>query len=175
MALYRLICALGRHSLVSVLLKCHLPLPAYILADEKHGKCLAERVYLPTIVSGRVIWLLGYSESKSAAAFTESYGQFQRGALIDSFDSTTKSMRTLFPGARLGYCLRHALKNFWISWWAWPPRCAKGGARSFTRCYTAAASAKAYEWCPLASDCADLWTRSRRRKARNTASECATG
>jgi hypothetical protein len=56
MALYRLICALGQHSLVSVLLKCYLPLPAYILADEKHSKCLTERVYLPTIVSGRVIW-----------------------------------------------------------------------------------------------------------------------
>ena len=117
MALYRLICALGRHSLVSVLLKCHLPLPAYILADEKHGKCLTERVYLPTIVSGRLLWHLGYSESKSAVAFTESYGQFQqvalqhepsyrvKGALIDGFDSTTKSMRTLFPGARLGYCV----------------------------------------------------------------------
>jgi hypothetical protein len=121
MALYRLICALGQHSLVSVLLKCHLPLPVYILADEKHSKCLTDRVYLPTIVSGRVIWYLGYSESKSAVAFTESYGQFQhtalahepsyqlQGALIDGFDSTTKSMRTLFPGARLGYCLRHAL------------------------------------------------------------------
>jgi hypothetical protein len=123
MALYRLVCALGRHSLVSVLLKCHLPLPAYILADEKHSKCLTERVYLPTIVSSRVIWHVGYSDSKSAAAFTESYGQFQRdalehkplyrvkGALIDGFDSTTKSMRTLFPGARLGYCLRHALNK----------------------------------------------------------------
>ena len=32
-----------------------------------------------------------------------------RGVLIDGFDSTTKSMRTLFPGARLGTCLRHAL------------------------------------------------------------------
>ncbi len=123
MALYRLICALGQYSLVSVLLKCHLPLPAYILADEKHSKCLTERVYLPTIVSGRVIWYLGYSESKSAVAFTESYGQFQRaaldyepshqvqGALIDGFDSTAKSMRTLFPEARLGYCLRHALNK----------------------------------------------------------------
>jgi hypothetical protein len=123
MALYRLICALGRHRLVSVLLKCHLPLPAYILADEKHSKCLTERVYLPTIVSGQLIWHLGYSDAKSAAAFTESYGQFQRaalehdpayrvkGALIDGFDSTTKSMRTLFPGARLGYCLRHALNK----------------------------------------------------------------
>jgi hypothetical protein len=32
-----------------------------------------------------------------------------RGILTDSFDSTTKSMRILFPGARLGFCLRHAL------------------------------------------------------------------
>jgi hypothetical protein len=123
MALYRLICALGQHSLVTVLVKCRLPLPAYILADEKHSRCLTERVYLPTIVSGRVIWHLGYSDSKSAAAFTTSYGQFQqaaldyepsyrvRGALTDGFDSTVSSMRTLFPGARLGFCLRHALNK----------------------------------------------------------------
>ena len=50
MALYRLICALGQQSLVTVLVKCHLPLPAYILADEKHSRCLTDRVYLPTIV-----------------------------------------------------------------------------------------------------------------------------
>jgi len=123
MALYRLICALGKQSLVAVLTRCALPLPAYILADEKHSKCLTDTVYLPTIVSGRVMWHLGYSASKSAAAFTESYGEFQRaalahepsyrvqGALIDGFDSTTKSMRTLFPGVRLGYCLRHALNK----------------------------------------------------------------
>jgi hypothetical protein len=123
MALYRLICALGQHSLVTVLVKCRLPLPAYILADEKHSRCLTERVYLPTIVSGRVIWHLGYSDSKSAAAFTASYGQCQqtalehessyqvKGALTDGFDSTVSSMRTLFPGARLGFCLRHALNK----------------------------------------------------------------
>jgi hypothetical protein len=28
---------------------------------------------------------------------------------MDSFDSTTMSMRIPFPGARLGICLRHAL------------------------------------------------------------------
>jgi hypothetical protein len=32
-----------------------------------------------------------------------------RGILTDGFDSTLKSMRTLFPGARLGNGLRHAL------------------------------------------------------------------
>jgi hypothetical protein len=34
-----------------------------------------------------------------------------QSALLDGFDSPTKSMRTLFPGARLGYCLRHALNK----------------------------------------------------------------
>ena len=121
MALCRLICALGHQSLVAVLTRCGLPLPAYFLADEKHSHCLTEKVYLPTIVSGRVIWHLGYTEAASAAAFTQSYQVFQRaasqrepsyrvrGILTDGFDSTTKSLRTLFPGARLGTCLRHAL------------------------------------------------------------------
>ena len=123
MAVYRLVCALGHQSLVTVLTRCALPLPVYFLADEKHSRCLTDRVYLPTIVSGRVLWHLGYSASKSAAAFTASYGDFQRaalavepsyrvrGALTDGFDSTTKSIRTLFPRARLGFCLRHALNK----------------------------------------------------------------
>jgi hypothetical protein len=123
MAVYRLICSFGHRSLVPVLTRCGLPLPNYILADEKHSRCLTDKVYLPTIVSGRVLWHLGYSASKSAAAFTESYGDFQRaalahepsyqvrGALTDGFDSTVSSMRTLFPGARLGLCLRHALNK----------------------------------------------------------------
>jgi hypothetical protein len=80
-------------------------------------------VYLPTIVRGRVIWHLGYTEEASAAAFTQSYQAFQRaavqqepsyrvrGVLTDGFDSTIKSMRTLFPGARLGNCLRHAINK----------------------------------------------------------------
>jgi hypothetical protein len=34
-----------------------------------------------------------------------------KGVLIDGFDSTRKSMRTLFPRARLGNCLRHALNK----------------------------------------------------------------
>src|SRR5215467_9976707 len=78
MALYRLICALGQQSLVTVLTRCGLSLPVYFLADEKHSHCLTEKVYLPTIVSGRVIWHLGYTEAASAAAFIQSYGEFQK-------------------------------------------------------------------------------------------------
>ena len=122
-ALYRLVCALGQQSLVTVLTRCGLPLPVYFLADEKHSKCLTDKVYLPTIVSGRLIWHLGYTKEASAVAFTASYGVFQRaasqqepsyrvkGILTDGFDSTAKSMRTLFPGARLGNCLRHAINK----------------------------------------------------------------
>jgi hypothetical protein len=80
MALYRLVCALGQHSLVSVLTRCGLPLPVYVLVDEKHSRCLTDKVYLPTIVTGRVIWHLGYTTEASAAAFTESYRVFQRAA-----------------------------------------------------------------------------------------------
>jgi hypothetical protein len=123
MALYRLVCAFGHHSLVTVLTRCGLPLPVYFLADEKHSRCLAEKIYLPTIVSGRVLWHLGYTEAASAAAFTQSYRAFQqaalqqepsyrvRGILTDGFDSTTSRLRTLFPGARLGNCLRHAINK----------------------------------------------------------------
>jgi hypothetical protein len=77
MALYRLICALGQHSLVAVLTRCGLPLPVYFLADEKHSRCRTHKVYLPTIVSGRVIWHLGYTEEASATALTHSYREFQ--------------------------------------------------------------------------------------------------
>jgi len=123
MALYRLVCALGQHSLVTVLTRGGLSLPTYFLADEKHSRCLMDKVYLPTIVSGRVFWHLGYTEEASAAAFNQSYQVFQRAAvaqeptyrvrsiLTDGFDSTTSSMRTLFPGARLGNCLRHAINK----------------------------------------------------------------
>ena len=123
LALYRLICAFGHQSLVPVLTRCGLPLPVYFLADEKHSRCLTDKVYLPTIVCGRVLWYLGYTEAASTAAFTQSYRAFQqaalqqepsyrvRGILTDGFDSTTNSMRTLFPGARLGNCLRHAINK----------------------------------------------------------------
>src|SRR5919202_826117 len=123
MALYRLICAFGHQSLVPELTRCGLPLPVYFLADEKHSRCLTDKIYLPTIVCGRVIWHLGYTEAASTTALTQAYRAFQqaalqqdpsyrvRGILTDGFDSTTSSLRTLFPGARLGTCLRHAINK----------------------------------------------------------------
>jgi hypothetical protein len=123
MSVYRLMCAIGRQCLVTLLYRCSLPLPQYLLADEKHGKCLSEKVYLPTIVSGRIIWHLGYVTDKSASAFKQSYGKFQqsaqnidpgyraKGILTDGFESTIKSLRGLFPSARIGNCILHAAKK----------------------------------------------------------------
>jgi hypothetical protein len=123
MALYRLVCALGQQSLVGMLTRGGLPLPVYVLTDEKQSRCLTEKVDLPTIVRGRVLWHLGSTTEASARAFTQSSQVFQRaarqqepayrvrGILTDGLDSTLKSMRTLFPGARLGTCLRHAINK----------------------------------------------------------------
>ncbi len=123
MAIYRLICAMGRTHLAPLLTRCRLPLPAYFHADEKHSHCLSDKVYLPTIVCGRVIWHLGYTTDKSAEAFAASYIQFQQdalevdpayraqGILTDGFESTIKSMHSLFPEAAIGNCLLHAARR----------------------------------------------------------------
>src|SRR6266851_9552540 len=39
MAVYHLVCAFGHQGLVPVLTLCGLPLPRYLLADEKHSHC----------------------------------------------------------------------------------------------------------------------------------------
>jgi hypothetical protein len=155
MALDRFVCALGHQSPVTVLTWCGLPLPTYFLADEKHSRCRTDKVYLPTIVCGRVVWHLGYTEEASAAAFTQSYQAFQRaavhqeptyrvrGILTDGFDSTTKSMRTLFPGVRLGNCLRHAITKLPKKLARSRPRSARPCARSSTPCSTGRASGRA--------------------------------
>jgi len=65
-----------------------------------------------------------------------------RGILTDGFDSTTKSLRTLFPGARLGTCLRHALLKLPKKLVAIPSPVRKA----------------------LRSQCHTLWYRARQRK-----------
>ena len=50
MALSRLVCAFGPHSVVMGLTWCGLPLPPYCIAEEKHSRCLTDTGYLPTIV-----------------------------------------------------------------------------------------------------------------------------
>jgi hypothetical protein len=121
MALYGLIGACGPQRVVVVRTRCGLPLAVDFLADEKPSHGLTDKVSLPTIVCGRVIWSVGDAEEASAAALTQSDGELQRAAFqqepshrvrgirTDGFDRTTKSLRTRCPGARRGKCLRHAI------------------------------------------------------------------
>jgi hypothetical protein len=140
MSIYRLVCAFGRTCLVRFLTRCRLPLPVYFIVDEKHTHCLKERVYLPTIVCGRVIWHLGYTTAKSVEAFFASYDEFRqaalaieksyrvKGVLTDGFRSTGKSLKRLFPSARIANCFLHAVIKFpaQIQW------VAKGVRRTLT-------------------------------------------
>ena len=54
-----------------------------VLLNEQDQVIYQKRLpnHLPTIVRGRVLWHLGYSHAKRAAAFTESSGAYQRAAL----------------------------------------------------------------------------------------------
>jgi len=187
MALYRLICAFGHQSMVAVLTRCRLPLPTDGLADAKHSRCLTENVYHPTIVSGRVIWHLGNTEDARVAACTQSSGEFQRaasqqepsyrvrGSLTDGFDSPIKSMRTLFPGARLGHCLRHALNKLPKNLAASASPVHKALPLQFHTLLYRARQRKSLRVFALASGYTTLPIASLPRRGRPTASACGTG
>src|ERR671939_534415 len=115
MALYRLVCAFGRQSLVAVLARCGLPLPVYFLADEKHSRCLTDKVYLPMIVSGRVIWHLGYTVEASAAAFTSPTVRFNVRPPSRSPRTGSKESSPMASTARPRVCARSFLEHAWAT------------------------------------------------------------
>ena len=75
-----MVCGLGHQSGVTGRTRGGLPLPSYFLAEEKPSRCLTDKVYLPTVVRGRVIWHLGYTEDARAGACAQAYGEWQRAA-----------------------------------------------------------------------------------------------
>ena len=186
MALYRLVCALGQHSVVRVLTRCGLPRPVYFLADEKHSP-LSHR---QSVSADHCLWtrhlasgLRGGCQCGGVYPVISGVptGGYRRallsgpGILIDGFDSTTSSMRTLFPGARLGNCLRHALNKLPKKLTAIASPMRRRYAPSSTRCSTGCASGRAYGCLPWASGYATLRTMSPPRQERPTATGCASG
>ncbi len=117
---YNYLCAIGRVELVKTLINSALSLPDYIICDEKHSKTEGGKSYLPTIVSGRVLWHLGYTEGLTELELTKNYGEFKenaqkelakyspKGILTDGFTSTQNSMKNNFTYAIIGICLLHA-------------------------------------------------------------------
>jgi hypothetical protein len=121
--LSRLVCALGPQRLVAVRSRGERPWPVELRAAAQPRRCRPARGSLPTIVSGRVLWHLGYTAAARAVALPPSSGLWHRaaappeptyqvrGLLTAGGDSTPKSLRPLLPGARLGTGLRHALST----------------------------------------------------------------
>ena len=121
MALYRMVCALGHQSLVCVLTRCGLPLPVYVLADEKHGyqvlhregvsphHCLRPRDLAPGLYDGGqcrgpdpVLWGVSTHHLPSRSRRTESKG------FTDGFTAPTTVCG--YVSDTPGTCWRHALK-----------------------------------------------------------------
>ena len=106
---------------------------------------------------------LSYTEDARTAAVTQAYGALRRaasqqepsyrvhGVLTDGFNSTTKRLRTLFPGVHLGCCLRHALLTLPKQRAAITPRSIRRGAPSATPCSPGRASASICGCLPWAS------------------------
>ena len=117
MAPYCLVCAFGYHSLVTALTRCGLPLPVYFLADEKHSRCLTDKVYLPTIVSGRVIWQLGYTADAKLQDREKQLNLFD----VHLKTTTYEQAKTMAPGWDI-----YALAAEWKAWASqqkdWPPK-----------------------------------------------------
>src|SRR5262250_1450096 len=68
------------------------------------GGCLTRHShYVRVRLGGVTLWRLQRAASQQELAYRV------RGILTDGFDSTVKSMRTLFPGTRRGTCLHHVL------------------------------------------------------------------
>lgn len=123
MALYRLVCSFGHQSLVPVLTRCGLPLPVDFLVDAKPSRCRTAQVYLPTIVSGRVIWHLGLCRTRQCSGLDPLVWRVPAGGapagVVVPRQRRPRGLRQhheehadpVPPGARLGNCLRHALNK----------------------------------------------------------------
>src|SRR5499427_198342 len=75
MALYRLVCAFGRQSLVAVLTRCGLPLPVYFLADEKHSRCGTDKGFVANFAQEIVTGQLPLSVGRLRGQRVEQFGR----------------------------------------------------------------------------------------------------
>lgn len=116
---YRIYLSLGRASIVGTTIKDPQKLPQHLVADEKHTRLGKERVYLPTTVAQGCFLGVSFTESASAEALTEGYGEFQTEARLldpdyapitvntDAWDGTREAWLNLFPTVTLVLCFLH--------------------------------------------------------------------
>ena len=79
---YPIYVSLGRASLVGTTVKEAQKLPQHLVADEKHTCLGKNRVYIPTTVAEGCFLGVSFTESPSAEALTQGYGEFQAEARL---------------------------------------------------------------------------------------------
>ncbi len=116
---YRIYLSLGRASIVGTTIKKAQKLPQHLVADEKHTWLAGKRVYIPTTVAKDCFLGVSFTESPSAEALTEGYGEFQAEARLldshyaaitvntDAWDGTQQAWLKLFPHVTLILCFLH--------------------------------------------------------------------
>ena len=118
---YRIYLSLGRASIVGTTIKDAQKLPQHLVADEKHTWLGKKRIYVPTTVAQGCFLGVGLTESASAEALTQGYGEFQTEARLlnpnydtvtvttDAWDGTQQAWLELFPTVTLVLCFLHAV------------------------------------------------------------------
>ena len=116
---YRIYLSLGRASIVGTTIKTPQKLPQHLVADEKHTWMSGKRVYLPTTVAKGCFLGVSLTESASAEALAQGYGEFQAEVLLldpnyapitvntDAWDGTRQAWLNLFPTVTLVLCFLH--------------------------------------------------------------------
>jgi hypothetical protein len=81
----------------------------YIMPDTGSGKYMSIVDMMKSSLGASVAIGVSGGAIADDAAKSQEPSYRVRGILTDGFDSTTKSLHSLFPAARLGNCLRHAI------------------------------------------------------------------
>lgn len=117
---YRAYVSLGRHSVVSTTIKAPERLPEHVIADEKHTRHNAAKVYVATTVAHGCILGSSLASDAGATELTKAYGDFKEEAQelaplyhpttvnTDGWEATQQAWKSLFPSIRIILCFRHA-------------------------------------------------------------------
>ena len=120
---YRLYTSLGRPSVVGTTVKKETPIPAHLLADEKHTRWNKEKAYVATTVGGGCILGASLAFAADADSLKEAYGVFAQEAQeqdpdyqpetvnTDGWQATQNAWEWLFDKVTVILCFLHA----WLS------------------------------------------------------------
>ena len=117
---YRLICSLGRFSVVGTTIRHAEDLPDHVAADEKHTRRLGQKAYIAMTAAQDCVLGVSVVNKASEKELQEGYGAFAAEAEnlnpdyqpktvnTDGWKATQKAWKKLFPAVTLILCFLHA-------------------------------------------------------------------